>query len=80
MTRNPDRCPTHPGEILREDVHPAVGLPKADIARRLGIGGVPCFIVDGKYALSGAQEPEAFLPILDMALQERSGESIGASE
>ena len=37
MTRNPDRCPTHPGEILREDVLPAVGLSKAAIARRLGI-------------------------------------------
>jgi len=47
-------------EILAEDAH----------ARRLGIGGVPCFIVDGKYALSGAQEPESFLPLFDMALQE----------
>ena len=41
-------------------------------ARRLGIGGVPCFIIDGKYALSGAQEPEAFLPLLDMAVQEQT--------
>jgi len=43
-------------------------------ARRLGIGGVPCFIVEGKYALSGAQEPEAFLPVLDMAVQEKSAD------
>lgn len=35
-------------------------------ARKLGIGGVPCFIVDGRYALSGAQEPEAFLPVFDL--------------
>ena len=35
--------------------------------RRLGIQGVPCFIVAGKYAVSGAQEPEAFLPLFDMA-------------
>ncbi|MBP5855485.1 DsbA family oxidoreductase [Marivibrio halodurans] len=40
-------------------------------ARRIGIGGVPCFIVNGKYALSGAQEPESFLPLFDMARQER---------
>lgn len=39
-------------------------------ARRMGIGGVPCFIVNGKYALSGAQEPESFLPLFDMASQE----------
>lgn len=57
-------------EVQAEDVY----------ARRLGIGGVPCFIVDGKYALSGAQEPEAFLPILDMALQERTGGTTAASE
>jgi addiction module HigA family antidote len=37
MARNPDRCPTHPGELLSEDVIPATGRAKADIARRLGI-------------------------------------------
>jgi predicted DsbA family dithiol-disulfide isomerase len=29
-------------------------------ARKLGINGVPCFIIDGRYAISGAQEPEVF--------------------
>ena len=38
MSRNPDRCPTHPGELLREDVIPATGKPKAEIARMLGAG------------------------------------------
>ena len=37
MLRYPDRCPTHPGELLREDVIPATGKPKSEIARRLGI-------------------------------------------
>jgi predicted DsbA family dithiol-disulfide isomerase len=41
-------------------------------ARRLGINGVPCFIVDGRYALSGAQEPEFFLPLLDLGRREQS--------
>ena len=35
--RDPNRCPAHPGELLREDVIPAVGKPKAEIARLLGI-------------------------------------------
>ena len=35
-------------------------------ARRLGINAVPCFIFDGQYAVSGAQEPEFFLPIFDL--------------
>ena len=30
-------APTHPGEVLREDVVPALALAKTDIARRLGI-------------------------------------------
>ncbi|BCM88132.1 HigA family addiction module antitoxin [Methylobacterium indicum] len=30
-------APTHPGEVLREDILPAVNLPKTEIARRLGI-------------------------------------------
>ena len=30
-------CPTHPGELLREDVIPATGKPKTEIARMLGI-------------------------------------------
>ncbi|MGF1550298.1 MAG: HigA family addiction module antitoxin [Sphingomonadaceae bacterium] len=29
--------PVHPGEILREDVLPALGRPKSEIARLLGI-------------------------------------------
>lgn len=37
MSRNPDRCPTHPGEMLREDVIPATKQSKAAIARMLGI-------------------------------------------
>lgn len=36
-------------------------------ARRMGISAVPCYIVNGAYAISGAQEPEAFYPLLDLA-------------
>jgi predicted DsbA family dithiol-disulfide isomerase len=36
-------------------------------ARRLGISGVPCFIFNQRYALSGAQEPEAFFQLFDLA-------------
>lgn len=37
MSRNPDRCPSHPGEVLREDIVPATGKSKSEIARMLGI-------------------------------------------
>ena len=37
INANPDFCPTHPGELLREDVIPATGKSKVAIARMLGI-------------------------------------------
>jgi addiction module HigA family antidote len=35
--RNSDHCPTHPGTLLREDVIPATGRTKAEIAQLLRI-------------------------------------------
>ena len=35
--RNLDRCPTHPGALLRDEIIPATGKTKANIARMLGI-------------------------------------------
>lgn len=38
LVRQPaQRPPTHPGEILREDVFPALGISVSEAARRLGI-------------------------------------------
>ena len=37
VTRPVKRQPTHPGEMLREDVLPALGLSVSEAARRLGI-------------------------------------------
>lgn len=36
-------------------------------ARQIGIQGVPCFIIDRQYAVSGAQPAEAFLEIFELA-------------
>ena len=35
--RSPNRRPTHPGAILREDVLPALGITQAAFAERLGV-------------------------------------------
>jgi len=45
-------------------------------ARRLGIHAVPCFVLEDGYAISGAQEPEMFLPLFDVAA---AGGSIAAA-
>jgi addiction module HigA family antidote len=35
--RDPNRKPTHPGEVLREDVLPALDMTQTEFARRLGV-------------------------------------------
>lgn len=35
--RNPNRRPTHPGAILREDVLPAIDMTQTELAERLGV-------------------------------------------
>ena len=39
-------------------------------ARRLAISGVPTFVLDQKYAVSGAQEPEVLLQVFDKVAAE----------
>ncbi|MSR35485.1 MAG: DsbA family oxidoreductase [Gemmatimonadetes bacterium] len=47
---------------------------RADIAeaRELGINGVPFFVIDGRYAVSGAQDAEVFANALEQVLAERA--------
>lgn len=35
--RDPKRKPTHPGEVLREDVLPALEMTQAEFAKRLNV-------------------------------------------
>lgn len=35
--RDKNRKPTHPGEVLREDVLPALGMTQLELANRLGV-------------------------------------------
>jgi len=41
-------------------------------ARQLGVTGVPFFVVDGRYAVSGAQPAEVFTQLLTRAWEERA--------
>jgi len=45
-------------------------------AAGLGISGVPCFVIGGRYAVSGAQSPEVLLGALEKAWADQ----VGASE
>ncbi len=44
-------------------------------ARQIGVQGVPFFIIDDKYALSGAQDPEAFLQVFQKIEEEAAAPS-----
>ena len=44
-------------------------------AHRLGVNGVPCVVLDGSYALAGAQEPDILLRLIDIV---REGETEAA--
>ena len=61
--------------FLDSDVGIAEMLAEDRSARRMGINAVPCFVLDGKYAISGAQEPEFFFPIFDLV---RNGAEVAA--
>jgi predicted DsbA family dithiol-disulfide isomerase len=45
-------------------------------AQELGVPGVPFFVVDGKYGISGAQEPEVFSGVFERVVRERAEVSI----
>jgi predicted DsbA family dithiol-disulfide isomerase len=47
----------------------------ADIAeaRAIGVTGVPFYVVDGRYGVSGAQSPEVFVQVLSQVVAERVG-------
>jgi predicted DsbA family dithiol-disulfide isomerase len=47
---------------------------KADVAlaQKYGIQGVPFFVIDGKYGISGAQDPEAFANALGQVASNRA--------
>ena len=41
-------------------------------AREYGINGVPFFVLDGRFGVSGAQEPTAFTEVLEHVLSQRA--------
>jgi predicted DsbA family dithiol-disulfide isomerase len=46
------------GKLLASEADQDAVLADIDTAQKMGVNGVPFFILDGKYAVSGAQMPE----------------------
>ena len=49
---------------LRSDRYAESVEADIEIARQLGVTGVPFFVIDDRYGVSGAQAPETFLDVL----------------
>lgn len=56
--------------MLQSDLYAQAVKEDIYTAQRLGIRGVPFFVLDNKYAVSGAQSSEVFLATLQKAYQE----------
>ena len=59
--------------ILESDQFKSEAIEDRELATQLGATGVPFFVVDMKYAISGAQPLEAFVQTINTAWSERTG-------
>jgi predicted DsbA family dithiol-disulfide isomerase len=59
------------GDEFRDDV-----IRDIKTAEMMGINGVPFFVLDEKYGVSGAQSPELFLNALQTTWEERKAEAL----
>lgn len=53
-------------DLYRRDADAELVRQEEAVARKMGINGVPCFIVNGKYAVSGAQDPTVLVHVFDL--------------
>jgi predicted DsbA family dithiol-disulfide isomerase len=58
-------------EVLETNAYAAAVTGDIQRAKAIGVTGVPFFVVDGRYAISGAQPTELFLEALQRAWAER---------
>ncbi|AXH98023.1 DsbA family oxidoreductase [Ornithinimicrobium avium] len=62
---------TEVAEVLESDAYDAAVTADVEQARAYGANGVPFFVVDGRYGISGAQPTEVFAGALQQAWSER---------
>jgi len=71
--------PQETARVLAEGVYADAVAEDIAIAREAGINGVPFYIIDGRYAVSGAQSSELFASALHQAAAPRSAADDRAS-
>ena len=66
------------GEYLADEAELAAVRAEDQSARGMGVTGVPCFILEDRYALSGAQEPEALFAFFDLGREAAEAPAAGS--
>jgi predicted DsbA family dithiol-disulfide isomerase len=69
--------------VLNSDQYTDAVNEDIDQAQQIGVQGVPFFVLDRKYAVSGAQESDTFLGALTKAYEENAAkglETLGAND
>lgn len=66
---------TEVNALLKSDLYADQVKEDIDQAQQIGVRGVPFFVLDHKYAISGAQEPATFLQALTRAYEEHQKET-----
>jgi predicted DsbA family dithiol-disulfide isomerase len=61
-------------ELLAGDEDKDLIISEDELARRMGIQGVPCYILAGRYALIGAQDPQVLKDAFAQARQALAGD------
>jgi len=59
--------------LLAQDQDRGRVLDECNRAVQIGVSGVPCFIFDRRFSVSGAQDPAVFLQVFDTIAGESSG-------
>jgi predicted DsbA family dithiol-disulfide isomerase len=66
--------------LLAGDADRDTVAAEIDQARQMGVTGVPCFIIDMKYAVVGAQSAEALADAMRKVVQEKAKQAAEAPE
>jgi predicted DsbA family dithiol-disulfide isomerase len=61
-------------KLLEDDTDLETVRQEDQMARQMGVSGVPFFIINDKYALSGAQDPASFLAAFDQVEADKLNE------
>ncbi len=65
--------PTLVAALLAGEADRALIHAEVEEAHRLGVNGVPTFIIDGKWSVTGAQPPEIWQRVFDKLVDAKSG-------